>query len=385
MGLETVTYIGDLVTTNPTASDAKSQGDDHLRAIKTALKNSLAGFAGAVLITGTDGGAANAYTVTTGQSLAAYSTKNLVLFAPVATSTGPSTLNVDGIGAVSIKTDAGAAIALNDLVYGRLYLAVHNGTEFRLLSTLKNYCDQLAFSSALPAQIADYFVTSNGTTASFSNLLKAGTMRFADSSDTTKRIAFSAAGITTGTTRTITAPDKDLTLGTGWYFITSSTVGSAVASIDFLNTFSSTYDDYVVIIENLSMASADELSMQFATSGTADSGTNYNWSGRGQPHTGAGTDNGAANANSLKLQSDGGGTNASTHQSAMIFIHNINSSNYKQAFSKNAYKGNGGLFYSATANLTYTNSSVVTGFKLFLAGGANIDAGTVKVYGVAKS
>lgn len=41
MALETGTYINDLVVTNPTASDKKNQGDDHLRLIKTLLKNSF--------------------------------------------------------------------------------------------------------------------------------------------------------------------------------------------------------------------------------------------------------------------------------------------------------------------------------------------------------
>lgn len=48
MGLEAVTYISDLVITNPTAGDAKSEGDDHLRAIKVGLKNSFPNVNGAV-------------------------------------------------------------------------------------------------------------------------------------------------------------------------------------------------------------------------------------------------------------------------------------------------------------------------------------------------
>ena len=41
MGLETASYISQLVDTNPTASDPVSQGDNHLRMIKTVLKNSF--------------------------------------------------------------------------------------------------------------------------------------------------------------------------------------------------------------------------------------------------------------------------------------------------------------------------------------------------------
>lgn len=39
MSLETGTYIGDLVATNPAGTDPKSQGDDHLRLIKKTLQN----------------------------------------------------------------------------------------------------------------------------------------------------------------------------------------------------------------------------------------------------------------------------------------------------------------------------------------------------------
>ena len=38
MGLETGTYVSDLISSNPLATDAKSQGDDHLRLIKAVVK-----------------------------------------------------------------------------------------------------------------------------------------------------------------------------------------------------------------------------------------------------------------------------------------------------------------------------------------------------------
>ena len=48
MALETVTYISDLVPTNPTATDQAQYGDDHLRNIKSALKTTFPNVAGAV-------------------------------------------------------------------------------------------------------------------------------------------------------------------------------------------------------------------------------------------------------------------------------------------------------------------------------------------------
>lgn len=48
MSLETGTYISDLVVTNPTSSDPKSQGDDHIRLVKSAVKATFPNVAGAV-------------------------------------------------------------------------------------------------------------------------------------------------------------------------------------------------------------------------------------------------------------------------------------------------------------------------------------------------
>lgn len=46
MGLETVSYLNDLVETNPSFGDQRSEGDDHIRNIKLALKQTFPGLAG---------------------------------------------------------------------------------------------------------------------------------------------------------------------------------------------------------------------------------------------------------------------------------------------------------------------------------------------------
>ena len=37
MALESTTYIDGLVATNPTGTDPRSQGDDHIRLVKSAV------------------------------------------------------------------------------------------------------------------------------------------------------------------------------------------------------------------------------------------------------------------------------------------------------------------------------------------------------------
>lgn len=51
MALESATYINQLVAANPTLSDPKAQGDDHLRMIKSVLKNTFPNVTGAVTLT----------------------------------------------------------------------------------------------------------------------------------------------------------------------------------------------------------------------------------------------------------------------------------------------------------------------------------------------
>ncbi len=51
MAIETFEFIDDLNTANPTATDNVSEGDDHLRGLKTTLKNTFPNVTGAITAT----------------------------------------------------------------------------------------------------------------------------------------------------------------------------------------------------------------------------------------------------------------------------------------------------------------------------------------------
>ena len=51
MGVESATYISELVPANPLAGDPVGQGDDHLRMLKTVLQTQFSGLAGTTAIT----------------------------------------------------------------------------------------------------------------------------------------------------------------------------------------------------------------------------------------------------------------------------------------------------------------------------------------------
>lgn len=168
MGLETVVTLADLNPANPSSADPKSQGDDHLRNIKAALLTCFGGFLGAVMVTGTDGGAADAYTLTPGSPLPDYGTRMLAVFSPTANNTGACTLSISGLPAKALKTMFGTPLSLGDLIVGQVYIAMYNGTEWHLITLTKNYIDQLTFAaSGLPSVSgsAGKVLGSDGTSA----------------------------------------------------------------------------------------------------------------------------------------------------------------------------------------------------------------------------
>jgi heme O synthase-like polyprenyltransferase len=140
MALETATFINGLVVTNPTATDPKSQGDDHLRLIKSVIKNTFTAITGAIVATHTE-------------------------------------LNfVQGVtSAIQTQLNAKGAIA------GQIWSGIHNFTSATINVATQTVGDattkaastafvmSTAFSAVLPAQTgnAGKFVTTDGTNASW--------------------------------------------------------------------------------------------------------------------------------------------------------------------------------------------------------------------------
>lgn len=150
MAVENVSNVGDLDPSRPGGGEPKSEGDDHVRIIKAALRQSFAGFTGAIIVTGTDGGAANAYTLTPATALTAYSAKMLAVFVPTANNTGASTLAISGLPAKPILSVAGVPLVAGDLTAGRFYSTFYDGSNFRLDNVTQNYVDQLVSSGLVP-------------------------------------------------------------------------------------------------------------------------------------------------------------------------------------------------------------------------------------------
>lgn len=154
-----VNSIFDLNALWPTAADPKSDGDDHLRMIKSILKLTFPAFKGPMPIAH-DQIASKDFVTQTAFSAAL----------PGQAGNGGKALFTDG-------TSASWQLVYPD----------QTNNVGKLLST-------------------------DGTNASWSNLLNASVIRFADGTDATKQAAFSLSGIPTGTTRTYTLPGTSGTL-----------------------------------------------------------------------------------------------------------------------------------------------------------------------------
>jgi len=131
MGLETGTYIDSLNSSNPTAGDAVSQGDDHLRLIKSTVKATFPNLSGAVTSTQAelnllDGVTANTTelnyvdvaalgTVEASKAIIADASKDI---------TGGRNITISGTLAAAAVTVGGTAVATLAAIYpvGSIYI-----------------------------------------------------------------------------------------------------------------------------------------------------------------------------------------------------------------------------------------------------------------------
>lgn len=83
----------------------------------------------------TTAGSANAYTLTTGLSLAAYVAGQSFDIKASFSNSGAATIDVDAIGAKSITKNGTTALVTGDIVSGNIYRISYDGTQFQLVGT----------------------------------------------------------------------------------------------------------------------------------------------------------------------------------------------------------------------------------------------------------
>lgn len=120
------------------------------------------------------GGTANALTITNASSpVTALALGQRISLRAAATSTGAATLNVDGLGAVSIVRHDGSATVAGDIVAGRVYDVVYDGTSFQM--TRVTTVDLAGFRTAASNSAADALASQNAAATSATNAANSAT------------------------------------------------------------------------------------------------------------------------------------------------------------------------------------------------------------------
>lgn len=147
----------------------------------------------------------------------------------------------------------------------------------------------------------------------------------------------------------------------------TATVSSAVANIDFLNTFTADYDRYEIVVNNaISSAGNNALHMRVAKTGAVDASSSYLSGGSlTSAITISTADNNGIREFSGVIEALGVNADRSTiiRRGVQRRLDTTASLDMFNAFS---YQGTGPL----------------TGFRLYWSAGANFTAGTVRVYGI---
>ena len=230
-----------------------------------------------------------------------------------------------------------------------------------------------------PNTVSKVWIIENATTGSQSIIIKQGTGATVTVATGTKvMVATNGAGAGAAV---INASPSEVS-GTIALILLATLAPTAAANVDFLSTFSATYDNYLITGNGINFSATDALRLRLAVSGTADSGSNYQNNGNG-PGINASATSTSSNV-SYNVNSSGLGCSFSilitNANSAVSFKNIVVSTNSNDTAAPST-----SYIYMDQIN-TYFAANAVTGFRLFASGGSNFTAtGTVRVYGYKNS
>lgn len=407
MGLETGTYISDLVITNPTSSDPKSQGDDHLRLIKSTVKATFPNVTGAVTGTQTELNILDGATLSTAElnildGVTASTAEINILDGATLTTTE---LNyVDGVtSAIQTQIDLKAPLASPALTGTPTAPTASTGTSSTQIATTE-FVANTSFTTNLPAQTGNNgkLLKTDGTNASWSATIDtsivtptAGTAFvtttatqtldektlsnpiFSSFADPTKKAQVLLSEITAGQTRNITIANEAMTLFTPGLRLLSTVTASNSATVDVETTFDSTYDSYIIEATGVTVqTNGVEFQYLMKIGGSYITTATYNGTGRNIA---------AVSAGSYAMLTD----NVSNAASASISFSMRIPTPSSTTLAKCSYFS-GIVGVSATADLEVggammnTGTGALTGIR-FQASSGNIVSGSFRLYGIRKT
>jgi hypothetical protein len=157
------------------------------------------------------------------------------------------------------------------------------------------------------------------------------------------------------------------------FLLGTATVSTAVANIDFLSVFSSTYDNYLIEVQGLMPSASSALNIRLAKSGAVDTGSSY-YAG---PTSGSLTNQTSFSLGTSVGTAIGGGI------ACTVELRNMSDASHIKSMTATGCFLDGTTYQPLDFSCAYTPSpaSAASGFRLFF-GTGNITAGTVRVYGI---
>ncbi|NHZ62606.1 hypothetical protein [Massilia genomosp. 1] len=223
-----------------------------------------------------------------------------------------------------------------------------------------------------------------GVTAAFSD----ANPMVKNAADNTKQGKFKADLISPGTIREYQMPNRSGPLAllddTAMVLLASVVPVDNALTVDFLNVFSSTYDNYKIIIRTMegSLAGGENINLRFAVVGVVDANSRYNSILVTPTNT-------SPAATNLGSSGYGFGYLQNASMSGVIEIFNANGTNTAKAWKGESQVNSsaGGNVFIQTLAGFYIGSSAVSGFRLFVSGSAAkfLSKGSIEVYGFKKA
>lgn len=173
----------------------------------------------------------------------------------------------------------------------------------------------------------------------------------------------------------LTAADTNTYLAnSGLVYVTSATVGSGVSTATVASCFSSTYDNYRIIISNVDCSATDNL---FSMTLNNSAGSTYVYSTRW---------------NNYSTAAFGGNNSAGTTFWVLGLTSTSDNTNFQvEVQSPNLAKRTAfTTLGSSDSNYVFgggqdTNAAAQTGFSIVTTGGVTMTGGTITVYGYRKA
>lgn len=234
--------------------------------------------------------------------------------------------------------------------------------------------------------ISDTLLTLTATQTLTNKSLSDSTTFIVDDGDNTKKAQFQASGISTGTTRTYTLPDKSGTvamtsdIGTTGQILLSTQSVTGASSMNFTGFLTSTYSVYKLYLYDIVPASTGQLTMQFGISGTPIT-SGYKYGGTSRQSGGGSTTYNSGSDTKIQLQGDAISNSSTAGSSWEITIFNPSHSERTMIVVSAYYPNSGGSDDSySSGGGSNTSTSAITDIQISVPS-VNI-TGTGKLFGI---